>query len=859
MMRNIGIALLTLLVASATAATREYDVDVYKNFNGWVLGSNGVTESFTNTADSLLWAEFFVGAANDSGSYEFDIKDGPDGSIIYKGLASAGPSYQYVRTNLARQTNNPLIKGKEYVLKVTLQSLNPYDSFNWYADTTNPYAYGMMSVPGNTQPLYWDLAARVEGIVYNNPEMVSTWDMIPAHMVDTFATHRDVEKDSAKTAIQNGADMMATLGIKSNRIVDLWRQVQPYPDSQNVFKWDTVDFCWRTLASHGIHPHLVAQGGGPWRLDDSVWHDWDHGRQGNFWPTNMFQPVKVNGEINPNNHLAWFYYNYAKRYGPGGTFWQEYADAPYLPLLYVELCNEPTYLWRSKNWRNSNVVWDQWWQGDDGSVAGRIRDTTVIRIRNDNNWGDPGEWDLPGRLTSFEIVYSRYCAVLDSAVKSASDSIRTEIYCPGSDEASPPDHPENGSGVPTGDWLDAIYNNGGGQVCDMVSFHSHRDPAEFENSAVDVIYDTLSKHNFGDKLIAVGEGSMPWVPGGNPEDPLGANWWAKLLTETFATFWARNADPKRPIAYFDWQSSSSWFVPDGLGYDGSYAPNGGYHWGITDDAFEDRNASCALAQVTAKLAGKQFCRRLDRLPGADTNVAILEFQNVESGDSSRLWVAWDKWRSSCTTGIARIPLRTSSAETTTIALSTTQPNGRSIQAATDGYAECTVGRSPVFIEEAAVSQISRPDLAVESVWTTFMPSPSCPQPRRFWAKIHNVGNAWSPQQGYSSTMGGPVNFYANGQLVAHASSLAGIQNGEALYAVSDGVWQPDDPGEYLVKAVVNEQQKFVELNWDNNAKYRVIQMQPIYAQEYEPSGGRTLVRSQGAGAIQSVAGFVEVG
>jgi hypothetical protein len=50
------------------------------------------------------------------------------------------------------------------VLKVSYLNPGHNDSLNWYADTTNPYQYGMMSLPGNTQPLCWDLCARIEGV-----------------------------------------------------------------------------------------------------------------------------------------------------------------------------------------------------------------------------------------------------------------------------------------------------------------------------------------------------------------------------------------------------------------------------------------------------------------------------------------------------------------------------------------------------------------------------------------------------------------------------------------------------------------------------------------------------------------------
>jgi len=160
-MKRAFIALVTL-VATASAACRQYDVDVYKDFNGSVWAGDGVSQSFICTADSWLWAGFFVGAANSGGQYELDIEDSPDGTVLYQGLADAGPSYEYVAASLNKLTNDVLVKGKTYYLKVTIPNPRPEDSLNWYADTTNPYPYGRMLVQGDA-PLRWDLCARIEG------------------------------------------------------------------------------------------------------------------------------------------------------------------------------------------------------------------------------------------------------------------------------------------------------------------------------------------------------------------------------------------------------------------------------------------------------------------------------------------------------------------------------------------------------------------------------------------------------------------------------------------------------------------------------------------------------------------------
>jgi hypothetical protein len=154
------------------AACRIYDVDVYRNVNGWTSGPpnvNYVSQTFVCTADSLVWAEFFVGAANAEGQYQFAIKDGNQN--LYTGACDAAETlaYEFVRCSLSH-VGPALIKGKEYVLKITHSTGEP---INFYYSPENPYAYGGLSVPGGgfqpppgrTLP-DCDLACRIEGVNY---------------------------------------------------------------------------------------------------------------------------------------------------------------------------------------------------------------------------------------------------------------------------------------------------------------------------------------------------------------------------------------------------------------------------------------------------------------------------------------------------------------------------------------------------------------------------------------------------------------------------------------------------------------------------------------------------------------------
>jgi hypothetical protein len=438
-------------------------------------------------------------------------------------------------------------------------------------------------------------------------------------------------------------------------------------------------------------------------------------------------------EINRSNYLAWWMYNYARRYGPQGwskngertgIFWDlhpELQGEQKVPLLTVECNNEPTYQWlpfiRALNY---NCFWQHEPMLDD--------DVAALR---DPMWGDPEDTLSEGKRVSYELVYSRHCAVVDSAMKFASESIRTAFYCPYYGENSM---------VPTKEWLHSIYEGGGGKVCDMVSLHSHLAPAELENLRVDSIYSALVAENMPGKQLIIGEGGIP-APG--PDTVATEFARGKNIAEAFTTFWARNADPRKPIMYFDWQATSSSFVPDGLE---------NARWGITDKAFALRSGAWGMVQVTDLLAGKQFNRRESNVTGSDT-VSIFEFQNCAELDSHRIWVAWQTDGSVNPTGTARLPIRTADGAAVSLALSSVNPYVP-ISAGVDGYCEVPVSKFPVYVLESSDQQLTRPDLVVENVRAE--PTPTWPGQRvPLWMTLRNAGTASYPgiQEGRSASGG----------------------------------------------------------------------------------------------------------
>jgi hypothetical protein len=107
------IAVIGILVG----ATRVYDIEPYKNCNGWSPQGPPTTayvgQIFVATCDSFVWVDMFIGAPNDTG-YNVEIHASQGGQVIFEGYAEGKKSYDYTRANLRRRSSEPIIKGKTY-------------------------------------------------------------------------------------------------------------------------------------------------------------------------------------------------------------------------------------------------------------------------------------------------------------------------------------------------------------------------------------------------------------------------------------------------------------------------------------------------------------------------------------------------------------------------------------------------------------------------------------------------------------------------------------------------------------------------------------------------------------------------
>jgi hypothetical protein len=154
-----------MLAGILLASTRVYEIEPFQNCNGWTPGrpNNVIGQIFVATCDSFLWVDFFVGAPNHAqlnNKYNVQIFEYPNGVMpIAQGEAPAGESIQYRYTHANLTQSGRVLKGKEYLLKITHGN---GDSINYYYDSLDTYKYGNIVVGGIAEPGPKDLAARIE-------------------------------------------------------------------------------------------------------------------------------------------------------------------------------------------------------------------------------------------------------------------------------------------------------------------------------------------------------------------------------------------------------------------------------------------------------------------------------------------------------------------------------------------------------------------------------------------------------------------------------------------------------------------------------------------------------------------------
>ena len=781
MRKATGLKLLAVVLPGIVlGATRVYDVDVYQNVNGWTLqGQQGyVSQSFVCTADSLLWAEFFVGAADTGGQYQLDIKDGPNGPVLYRGFAHAGDSvhYKYTRAELTPYPGAPkLIKGKTYCLKVTHSD---GDSINFYYSPWDPYQYGIISVPGGSfqpppQVYSPDLCARIEGV---SRAVSREFFGINADLQRWFGT-RPGPLNSLLTCLDSA-------GIRWCRDGPDWYEVQAV--RQDSFDWSHMDGLVAAADSHGIHLMPILGCAPAWASSDT-----GEPPDTESWVLNCYPPLNLDSApLSPSNYYGQFVYSAVSRYATCGVHdW--------------EVWNEP-----------------QWWRppkrGYDSLRAQFGSDTVGLA----------------------EYLYARLCVVACSAARAADPGVRMIV---GGGLGDVFDHSGSDGTVDGAAWLAGFYQYGGcGGMDSGASVHPYQadwpglHPGTFD-SDLDTIRTVRRIHGDEGKQLLVTEAAYG-------QDGIQA---AISLPETYTLSLAGS-----PLNFYDrvfwiplWADSTSKTVLIR----------------ITDNSsgFSIERMPCyyAFQQMTEELAGKRVNGRvLSGNPATDSVSRVYELEDTANG--KKTWVAWRNYETGAGAVSLKVPIRTELLDTNYLKRAGSDNQHRYVvHAGADGWFQINVDTIPVYVFENPSETPSRPDLAVDSIWTSFVPGSVTPQKRRLWARIRNVGNA-ATGGGQALTL---LKFYANGTQATQVICPSIIQPGDTARVEGDDVWQISGSNDQMVKTVVNEGRVFVELNWDNNSRFRLFHILPILGSQGGVNGPRTMARATGSSPIQAVAEFSESG
>jgi hypothetical protein len=112
-------AFMLLLPALAVALVQTYSVAPTRaSWSGKVKYDVGVGEIFTLNADEPVYCEYLTGAAS-SGQYNAVMETYPGQVEVAHGDTTDDRAYSWVRCSLRVTTPDSIIRGKQYLLRVT--------------------------------------------------------------------------------------------------------------------------------------------------------------------------------------------------------------------------------------------------------------------------------------------------------------------------------------------------------------------------------------------------------------------------------------------------------------------------------------------------------------------------------------------------------------------------------------------------------------------------------------------------------------------------------------------------------------------------------------------------------------------
>lgn len=116
------------------------------------------------------------------------------------------------------------------------------------------------------------------------------------------------------------------MGAGAARIAFSWAEVEPMPPRRAYrgYNWRGLDNRIANLAGHRLRAYAVLNDAPHWAREPGA---------------RYFGPPREQYI----SHFAGFAAEAALRYGPGGTFWAEHPNLPYMPVTNWEIWNEPNH------------------------------------------------------------------------------------------------------------------------------------------------------------------------------------------------------------------------------------------------------------------------------------------------------------------------------------------------------------------------------------------------------------------------------------------------------------------------------------------------------------------------------------
>jgi hypothetical protein len=226
------IALLLVATAAAFGSIQVYSVEPVDMAHSAFVTS--AQEDFVATSDTILYTDIFLGSQDSVGSWQAEILDENNvrqGNVVQ---VRCSTSLQYSFVHFVFSPGVSVQKGSKYILDVKHSSGQAVTQVFW--NPNGEYSFGHVSLTGTSlmppaPSPNCNLAARIVGVAYNDPLLISSWDNIPAIVFDT-TQHPGLTQEQRASVLTQGAAVMNEMGFRGTRITDLWNSIQP--DSTNA-------------------------------------------------------------------------------------------------------------------------------------------------------------------------------------------------------------------------------------------------------------------------------------------------------------------------------------------------------------------------------------------------------------------------------------------------------------------------------------------------------------------------------------------------------------------------------------------------------------------------------------------------